>query len=84
MLTRLTKQCIIAQLQSFDATSCHSLSIGLELIVQQTGQHWHPTLVTPKCVALVYSGPANYYIKKMKVTFGRKAAMPIQNRLTVA
>ena len=35
-------------------------------------------------MALVYSGPANYYIKKKKVTFGRKAAMPIQNRLTVA
>ena len=35
-------------------------------------------------MALVYNGPANYYIKKMKVTFGRKAAMPIQNRLTVA
>ena len=35
-------------------------------------------------MALVYNGPANYYIKKMKVTFGRKEAMPMQDRLTVA
>ena len=40
--------------------------------------------LTTHAMALVYSGPANYYIKKKKVTFGRKAAMPIQNRLTVA
>ena len=35
-------------------------------------------------MALVYNGPANNYIKKMKVTFGRKAAMPMKKRLTFA
>ena len=34
-------------------------------------------------MALVYNSPASYYIKKKKVTFGRKAAVPMKKRLTV-
>ena len=34
-------------------------------------------------MALVYNGHASYYIKKKKVTFGRKAAVPMKKRLTV-